>query len=465
MRDGNPDGHPADKGLWQGVARLMGQRVDVWVTQRPSRIFAKSCDLEDANDVLRAHGVDGVRKLLATASPKPDELNVEMLLDGLSRLDKPPYDHARKQAAKKLDVRLGTLDDDRKNRRQRRAEAMADDVEEDTDPDDLPWPDPVTDIGEVLDAAVERPPGTSWRRRHLRHHGAMVVRRASAPAHRPRHRHCAKAGIPGPDQTVRKDDGAELAYGLSPRAKLYSSISTSSLFRMIDDEAIAAPRRSRQPAQRREKTALMAILNSGHQRSTANVENGGRRGRRLAAGEVHDVHGDRIHRYRKLLETLQDRSIGCYLRRATLAETHERLRDGRTEILIECRRKFSAGPQIVRPADVQTPGSSRTGSATTGKPPSGSPPPPVANGRNERWPPHGRPSPTRRRRRNTFVALLNDIWTIFHEKPVTKMHTDELVDAMKALDEGRWRRANGNARSTPTISDRSWHRLYRRPKP
>ncbi len=113
VRDGNPDGHAADKGLWRGVARLMGQRVEVLVTQRPARVFGKSCGLEDANDVLLAHGVDGVRKLLATASATPDELDAEVVLDGLSRLDNQAYDHARKQAADKLAMRLGTLDAER----------------------------------------------------------------------------------------------------------------------------------------------------------------------------------------------------------------------------------------------------------------------------------------------------------------------------------------------------------------
>ena len=55
----------------------------------------------------------------------------------------------------KLGMRLGALDAEREARRKRRAEEMAANAEEEIDPDDLPWPDPVTDIGEVLDAAVK----------------------------------------------------------------------------------------------------------------------------------------------------------------------------------------------------------------------------------------------------------------------------------------------------------------------
>ena len=52
-------------------------------------------------------------KLLATASATPDELDGEVVLDGLSRLENQAYDHARKQAANKLGMRLGTLDAER----------------------------------------------------------------------------------------------------------------------------------------------------------------------------------------------------------------------------------------------------------------------------------------------------------------------------------------------------------------
>ena len=41
------------------------------------------------------------------------------------------------------------------------------------------------------------------------------------------------------------------------------------------------------------------------------------------------------------------------------------------------------------------------------------------------------------------MALLEDIWTIFDEKGVARMHSQTLIDALLALDEGRWKRANG----------------------
>jgi Protein of unknown function (DUF3631) len=45
-----------------------------------------------------------------------------------------------------------------------------------------------------------------------------------------------------------------------------------------------------------------------------------------------------------------------------------------------------------------------------------------------------------------FSAVLDSVWTVFYEKKVTRMHTDALVAAMIALDEGQWTRANGGRR-------------------
>ena len=94
MRDGDAAGSPSDDRLWRGVVRLMGQGVEVKVTQRPIRVFGKQCGLKDVNDVLQAHGIAGVQQLLDTASPTPDELEKDIVLDELSRLSATEYDAA-----------------------------------------------------------------------------------------------------------------------------------------------------------------------------------------------------------------------------------------------------------------------------------------------------------------------------------------------------------------------------------
>ena len=87
-----------------------------------------------------------------------DKVERDAVLDGISRLTDDEYESYRKAIAKVLNWRAGALDDDRRNRRAERA------TQGNGDDDDAtkgaanaaapPWPDPVTDLGAVLDAAV-----------------------------------------------------------------------------------------------------------------------------------------------------------------------------------------------------------------------------------------------------------------------------------------------------------------------
>ena len=211
VRDGDAAGSPSDDRLWRGVARLMGQGVNVLVTQRPTRVFGKQSGLKDANDVLQTHGVAGVQQLLDTASDTPDELESEVFLDELSRLPNTEYEVARAQAAKKTGMRVGALDVERSERRKLRAAEGADDAVE---PDDLPWPDPVTDIGEVLDAAVTEI-GRYLIAEPTLYDAMALWALLSAPAteRRSQHSHIAAVCVSGSRQGLRQDYGVEPPVG------------------------------------------------------------------------------------------------------------------------------------------------------------------------------------------------------------------------------------------------------------
>ena len=132
---------------------------------------------------------------------------------------------------------------------------------------------------------------------------------------------------------------------MSPRAKIFSSISTASLFRVIDavrptlflDEADYQLKGEN-------RSDLMAILNSGHRRSSATVarmepdEDG-----KWRQVEFSTFTGIAFSNIGKLPETLQDRAsaAGCGAQRPA-EEKHEHLRDGRSEVVDRV-------PQEIRP--------------------------------------------------------------------------------------------------------------------
>ena len=136
VRDDDPSGSEADASLWRGVVRLAGQGVEVKVTPRSSALFGKEPALKDANDVLQAHGISGVKALLDAAADKPDELNVDAILEEVAQLTDAAYELARNQLARKLGWRRPVLD---KARGVRRAEwAQTADSEHHTAIEDTP---------------------------------------------------------------------------------------------------------------------------------------------------------------------------------------------------------------------------------------------------------------------------------------------------------------------------------------
>ena len=154
-RDDDPPGSPADNALYRGVIRQRGEGLMATILPRPRMIAPDATvPIKDANDLYR-YDLAKVWEWLNAPTIGPEDLGPEArnaALDEVSRLSDEQYERARKVTAPMLGFgRVNALDKARTARiAERQAPQKGDEEEEEV------WPDPVLDIGEVLDdAAVE----------------------------------------------------------------------------------------------------------------------------------------------------------------------------------------------------------------------------------------------------------------------------------------------------------------------
>ena len=112
--------------------------------------------LKDINDLLR-HDPGKAKELLVTAAPPLFDLSpdlVEAALEAASLLPALGYERGPRGRQKMLGFkRVKALDDERKARIAARTSTPRE-AGETCDPHDVPWHDPVLDLGAVMDAAV-----------------------------------------------------------------------------------------------------------------------------------------------------------------------------------------------------------------------------------------------------------------------------------------------------------------------
>ena len=236
VRDDDPPGSPGDNALYRGVTRQRGMGFEVHVTVRPG-VAAPSANvpLKDVNDLHR-HDPELVRKLLSMADAGPEDLSAEArnaVLDEASYLSSDDYERARKATSTMLGhSRVKALDEARAARiAERIAAAMAADTEE----EEAVWPDPVTDVGEVLDeAACEikryvKATDEAIDAVVLWSAGAHIQQRSELRINiAPRiYIHSAVFGC-------GKTTLLEIVMVLTPRAQMVSSVSVAGLFRETD---------------------------------------------------------------------------------------------------------------------------------------------------------------------------------------------------------------------------------------
>ena len=274
VRDDDPPGSPACTALGRGVARLLGQGRNVLVTPRAGRF---SPGAKDLNDLLQID-IDLARRQLSEAGSLGvfDKAERDALLDGLSRLTAGEYESCRKAVAKVLSWRAGALDGDRRNRRAERA------TQGNGDNDDAtkgaanaaapPWPDPVTDLGAVLNAAVVElkrflvAPNTYYDTIVLWSGHTHFVHKEDLGVE-----FTARLAFQGPDMRCGKTTALKCASLMSTKPHMAASISASALFRAIDAHQISLFADEADNIFSDKTSELLGIMNSGADKMSAKV--------------------------------------------------------------------------------------------------------------------------------------------------------------------------------------------------
>ena len=167
-RDDDPAGSPADKALWRGVVRRLGQGLKVAVTSRPNDIAPKDAPaLKDLDDVWR-YDPELASILLNGANLEHGRLGDAVdaaILDTASHFDAIELGRARKGIAGLLGIPLGSLDDKLDEIVRERIEKGEAGPKAEEGPQ--PWSTPITDIGAVLDDVVEVLKKSSPRPTHI----------------------------------------------------------------------------------------------------------------------------------------------------------------------------------------------------------------------------------------------------------------------------------------------------------
>jgi Protein of unknown function (DUF3631)/Toprim domain len=144
--------------LWRGVTHLEGFGKEVKVTPRPRMVAGALGSVKDVNDLLCHGGVDLVQALMKAKPVGKEDLtgaDREEIFDQASCMGRDEYDQGREAIAKRLSVRVGTLDEERKARHDKRAAGTRQNEAPNRDEFILtPHEVPVSDLGAVLDDHV-----------------------------------------------------------------------------------------------------------------------------------------------------------------------------------------------------------------------------------------------------------------------------------------------------------------------
>jgi putative DNA primase/helicase len=343
-RDGDPPGSPPDKALAAGIDRLIFDGIEVLLTKTPLGF--------DANRVLCEEGVDALRRLLNEAEKA--ELSLAGEVQRLARLDAAEYDQQRQSIAKKLKIRVATLD---KLVANARAGIKGDDDDWRDVDEDAPWEQPV-DLGATLDRAlIEVGRYIVAPELHL---AVFVVWAAHTHVvHNPiaRLQKSPRLAVSSRVKGSGKTTALEVTSCLSARGRMASSYTAASVMRGMAARQPTLCLDETDRLLKDDKSDLVAILNAGDRRSTAIVE----RAMQTSDGRwvVEDLNvwgAVAFAGIDDLPETLADRSVRILLRKASSIDVKDHLRDGISLELIELRRQLTAwGKQLIELPDPDLP--------------------------------------------------------------------------------------------------------------
>ena len=272
----NPD-PSAEHSLWRGVTHLEGFGKEVKVTPRPRMVTGAPRSVKDVNDLLCHGGVELVQALMKAKPVGKEDLtgaDREAIFDQASWMGRDEYDQGREAIAKRLDVRVGTLDEERKARHDKRAAETRQNEAPNRDEFILtPHEDPVTDLGAVLDALVGvfgkvlASPAT-----HLDTEALWAAKTHLLLRKELGIRHSARLAFQSQFEDSGKTTAMTMLKFCAARAMATSSLTGASLFRETDahhwtvlwDEADNAFHKNSNPE-------LIGVFNAGHDRYFAIV--------------------------------------------------------------------------------------------------------------------------------------------------------------------------------------------------
>ena len=442
-RDDDPPGSPADNALYRGVIRQRGEGLMATILPRPRLIAPDAMiPIKDANDLYR-YDLAKVWEWLNAPAIGPEDLGPEArnaALDEVSRLSNEQHERARKATAPMLGFgRVNALDKARAARIAERLATQKDDGEGEVEE---PWPDPVTDLAEVLDAAtieisryIKASP-TAVDAVVLWCAGAHVLQRNDL-----RIIISPRLYIQSPVPNCGKTTLLEIVMAATPRAEMVSSASMSGLFR---ETHVRRPTWGFDEFDQIVQSASpehLAILNSGRRKTSAYVirttktPDGQFVTERFSTFTAMACSG-----MKKLSHAMTSRCIIVSLQRAGAHEKLEHLVDGASEKLTEIRRKLARWAQDVP----ELPAVAR--------------PPELCNRLGDNWyvirqigklagdawyqrAMAAATTPSMAADTNITLALLDAIWRAFDETKRSRIHTSELLSELLDMDEGRWREA------------------------
>ena len=452
VRDDDPAGSPSRAAMARGLVRLMATGCEVRSTALPDTVAGEGVPpLKDVNDLLR-YDPGKVGELLTTHEPplfaRSNDL-VEVALDLASILPLVEFERARDQLAKMCGLRLKVLERDREDRIKRRRDAAAQADAEVLPESETPWPDPVTDLGALLDAIVVE------LRRYVVAEPAdfYAVAVWAVLTHVLQDERFGiiispRLGIQSATPVCGKTTLMMCLNCLVPRSRLSTSITAASIFRSIAsgkptlllDEADNLVGEECGPQ-------LLGILNGGHNRLTAYAE----RTERTPDGNFVVVRfpsfaAIAFSGINEMKETLQTRSIIILLKRAGQGEQPEHLEDEVSPRLLELRRKLIRWAQDLS----SLPAVARHPELLNRKGDNWKPLRRIAEVAGGEWPERILATALRRGTggdaseadQNVATALLAALWEIFAIERKVRVDTPTLVHKLREMDEGRWEEAN-----------------------
>jgi uncharacterized protein DUF3631/Toprim domain-containing protein len=327
FRDGDDPTSPAAQQLSEVVERWVAAGVRVRIVDTPAGA--------DANSLLVTKGPAELRRLIAEAAPA--ELGFDADVERLAGLGPLDYERERAGAAARHSVRIAFLDAAVKAARAEAEAAVAEEGD-----DEALHPEPVLDLGPVLDQALaevqryvvgaepELAAVVLWAAHaFLLHHDAVHL--SVSP----------KLNLSSPDRGCGKTTLLEVIGALVPRPETGSSITAAVTFRLIQARRPTLLIDEADRVLRNTNEELMAVLNSSHRRSGAYV------------WRVEEIGGERVPvkfstwaacafaGIRSLPSTLQDRSIIVRLSKARPGEVLAHLRNGTAPALREIKRQIA----------------------------------------------------------------------------------------------------------------------------